>query len=293
MKIAGQSDRTIAPGQSEQVKVTITTTKITGNFTRSVSVTTNDPENHTTSLTCAGKVLVPFKTTPSIVSFGRIARDSGPVSKTVTVERGDGGPLALGLMPLQHRNVQAALREVEPGEKYELDITLSPPWPQRTLITYLTIKTGLADAPQDRVRVVATIPARLDALPTRFNVPRSVPTELDMRVRLAWDGEPGKVLEVTSSDERTSVRLEQQGQHQFVVLHVPAGYTPSQTPRPLVTLKTDDPEVPVLRIPVFGSTINRPARAPSIPSGGTVRRELVARPTTRPTTQPTHSDEGP
>lgn len=263
----------IPPGQSEQAKFTRDTRKLKGPFTKTIRVTTNDPANQNVSLVCTGSVRAPFKVTPNVVSFGQIERTSEALQKTVTITRGDGGPLALELLPVKHANIQASLREIEAGEHYELDVDVIPPWPNRMVQTNLTLKTGVSQAPEQTVRVYARIAPRLRVIPTRFSVPQKIDSERDLRVRLVWSGgDPGKILEVTASDPRTSASFEEAGGQQYVVLHVPKGYTLTPRSRPMVIVKTDDPQAPTLRIQTY------PARTPRTPR---------ATPPTRRTTRST------
>jgi hypothetical protein len=284
-------DHTIAPGQSEEVKVTMTiSSRRSGPFTRSVSVTTNDADHHKTALTCAGTMLVPFKMEPTSVVFGHLVRSDGPQKKTITITRGDGGPLAPELMPVGNPNVEALLREIEPGEKYELDIKVTPDWPRRSLNTNLVLKTGVAEAPEEKIRVYASLAPRLRVVPVRFQVPESVPEERDLRARLVWSkNKPAQILEVTSSDPSTTVRIEEQNNWQQVILHIPAGYKPPLRPRPVVTLKTDDPEVPKMEIEVWQAPKRR--ASPTLTGAGRVPPRLATRPAFgirpgRPTSRP-------
>jgi hypothetical protein len=283
-------DRSIAPGQSEQVKVTVTSARHSGPFTRTVTATTNDADHHKVVLTCAGSVLVPFEMKPSALSFGQLARDAGPQQKTVTITRGDGAPLALEVLPPSDPNLRASLREIEPGEHYELDVEVTPGWSQGSWRTNLMLKTGIAEVPQESIRVYGFIVPRLRAMPVRFTVPRDLPAERELRARLLWsNNRAGQVLEVTSSDPDTPVRIEERNGQQYVVLSVPAGYQPLVRPRPVVTLTTDDPEVPTLDIEVWLAraprTTRTPVRAAPTASGAGVRSTL-RRPSSQPAVRP-------
>jgi hypothetical protein len=228
-------------------------------------------------------VLVPFKLEPksvlNTVSFGQIERTPEPKRKTITVTRGDGSPLAPELSPLDDPNIRASLREIEPGERYELDIEIGPPWPKsQTVQANLKLRTGVSEAPEETLRVYARIAPRLRASPNRFNIPRNLKSERDLRASLVWSGgNPGKILEVTTSDPQTSVRIEEHNNRQSVVLRVPSDYEPPTRGGAYVTVTTDDPEVPTLRMQIYASRI--PQR---------VQRQPVnlARPTDRTTKPP-------
>ncbi len=215
----------------------------------------------------------------NMVSFGQIERTSESMRKTVTITRGDGGPLAPELMPVDDPHVRASLREIEPGERYELDIEIGPPWPQsRAVQANLKLKTGLSEAPEETLRVYGRIAPRLRALPNRFSVPQNLKAERDLRVSLVWSGgDPANILEATTSDPQTSVRVEENNNRQTIVLRVPPEYTPPTRGGAYVTVTTDDPEAPTLRIQVYASRISQ--RTPQSPVN-------VTRPSARPTMRP-------
>jgi hypothetical protein len=258
VKLDGRADRTIAPGQSEQVKVSIATDRKTkGKFTKAIRVTTNDANNPNLTLTCEGTIKVPFEMQPSAISFSEIERGAETQRKTIRITRGEGGPLAPELLPVENENVKASLREIEHGEIYELDVELNPPWPNRAIQAYLTLKTGVAEVPEERIRVYARVAERLRSVPTRFTIPSNVASDLDLKARLIWSGEnPGKITEVSSSDPELTASLVEENGEQSVVLHVPEGYVLPSNSRGYVTVRTDDAEARSLRIQMYA------ARAP-------------------------------
>ncbi|MBN2448410.1 MAG: hypothetical protein JXO22_16910, partial [Phycisphaerae bacterium] len=104
-------------------------------------------------------MLIPWKLEPTILNFGQVARDAESVTKTVMIKRGDGGPLNPELVTPSRDGLSAKLTEIQPGEQYELEVTLTPPWPNGTLSTAVLLKTGLKDIVQESVRVFARIEA--------------------------------------------------------------------------------------------------------------------------------------
>lgn len=302
----GQADRIVAPGKTEQIKLTINTArKRKGKFTKKVAVTTNDAENRNPSLVCEGSVKVPFEMQPAAISFNQVERDAKAQRKTVRITRGEGGPLAPELAPLTNENVKASLREVEAGEVYELDVELVPPWPNRAIQAYLTLKTGVKEVPEERIRVYARVAPRLSSIPARLTIPRNIESDLDLRARLVWSGgTPGKILEVKASDPKLTAEL-QEGENgqQAVVVHVPKGYEPPARARHFVTVKTDDEAAPMLRIQTYLARAPQPGK-PGQPTGTPgkpiIRRieppdrgEKPAAPGARPSVRPVKPLNGP
>jgi len=278
--------RTIEPGANEEIQVTMTAQS--GEINRKIRVQTNDPNNANVQLTCKGKTLVPFRTDPATLNFGKIGRDSGPITKTVTLTRGDGGPLnpKLGKMD---SSLSAELREIEPGEKYELDITVNPPWPNDKLRGSLTVDTGLQEAPTETVRLFGQVDPRLKSQPKSFVLPADPQEDVELRVALVWDGPPGKAIGATATDRQLKAALIEEDGKQFVSLRVPAHYQRKQKMALSVSVTTDDPAVSSLRIPISasgaaaGKAIAQPAVLAPAPSPAN-----SAPPDGQPASQPAH-----
>jgi hypothetical protein len=119
----------------------------------------------------------------------------------------------------------------------------------------------VSEAPEEKIRVYARIAPRLRASPPRFTIPQNLQTERDLRVGLEWSGgNPGKILDVKTSDTQTSVRLEENNGRQIVVLRVPADYKPPTRGAAFVTVMTGDAEAPSLRIPIWVARASQPTR---------------------------------
>ncbi|MBN2448459.1 MAG: hypothetical protein JXO22_17160 [Phycisphaerae bacterium] len=170
--------------------------------------------------------------------------------RTLVLTRGDGGPLALELLPSPSPRLTASLREIEPGERYELDVEYAPPWPNKSLTSALRIKTGVPEAPLDTLRVYGTVRARLQPTPAAVNIPSNVPRDSQLRVALRWSGgAPGHVLEAKTDDPDLTATIEDDGDKQSLVVNVPRGYKiPRGKHQVNITLKTDDPLVPALTV---------------------------------------------
>lgn len=250
-------------------------------------------------LTCVGTVKVPFTLKPRSISFGRISRESENVERTVRITRGDGDPLDLEVMPVTNENVTTTLREIEAGEVYELNVVAKPPWPNNSVRANIVLHTGVTESPTQTIRVYGMVAPRLAAMPSRLRVPAGLSKDIDLRAKLMWSGgEPGKILEATTSAPETSVRVDEKDGQQVLVMHVPAGFAPARG-RAYITIKTDDAQAPMLRIPVIANT-PRSTRATSAtrrattprprPADGPVPARPTPTPTPTPTTRPATAD---
>ena len=157
MGFNGRSDRTIKPGATEDLAITLSCHKLTGSFTRNIIVTTNDPDHPRETLVCKGQILEPLKMMPNNVNFGNISPQASTLQKTISLTRGDGGPLNPKLAPINTPGVEASIKEIEPGKRYELVVKLTPPFKSRRLAATLQLETGSAEAPTVTIPVYATI----------------------------------------------------------------------------------------------------------------------------------------
>jgi hypothetical protein len=243
--------------------------------------------------------MIAAKVEPASANFAQIPRKAPAQTKTVTLTRGDAGPLTPRVLsinsspfkpglrasevsasqaaPPANPAIKAELREIEAGERYELDVTVSPPWPNSMLQGSVTVQTGIAEAPQEVIPVSVTLAPRLAVQPQLLRIPPQVDSDLDLTAKLIWsDNNPGKVVETTVNDAKLQVQAEDLDGQPVVVLHVPAGYQPSRSAGLFVTVKTDDPEAPTLQIQIAGrqasptmlaprGTATRPALTPAKP----------------------------
>ncbi len=257
MKFNGPADRTIKPGASEKLEVTLSSGKNKGDFSKTLAVTTNDPRHPNETLTCRAKVLVPIQVNPASVNFGQISRKDSTKQQKVVITRGDLGSLALKLTPTESPGLVAQLHEIEPGERYELEVTLNPPFPSEPLRANLTLETGIAEVPILPIPVYATLAPWVVAQPPRFTVPMQRTPDWQEIVRLVWDDDtPHKILDVSTDDAELTVRVDEAEDQQRIVLQVPGEYATQARTRN-VSIKTDDPQSPEVRVPV---TFARPAK---------------------------------
>ncbi len=229
---------------------------------------TNDKNNRSVTLKGTVRVMTALTCDPQTVNFGQIARTDEPQTKTITITKGDAGEIRPKLVPVKTANISAELREIEAGAKYELHVTLSPPWPNDSIRGAVTLETGIPQSPTERLRVFANLDPRLRSEPGSFEVPPNQTTETEWKARLVWSGRPGLATSVTSTDPRIQAHLDSQAGIQYVVIKVPADYSAESRRAAAVIVRTDDEAVSSVRIPVRVTASPRAMAAPSAAEGG-------------------------
>lgn len=188
--------------------------------------------------------------TPPRLNFGQVSRGSQELVQTADLKRGDGGPIKLELRPLNSPSFKADLKEITPGEHYQLSVTLTPPDHEPRAYATLEIATGVSEAPTLTIPLFAALPPRVQAQPHHITVPSTREGDWEQVIDLVWDdGKPHKVLDATPSDAGLKTRIDEQDGKQRVVLVVPAGYESKHSVQ-RITIRTDDPATPTIIVPV-------------------------------------------
>lgn len=85
--------------------------------------------------------------------------------------RGDGGPLTPKVAPISTEGLSATIKEITPGERYELVLTLTPPLKPGRFSTNVQVETGIPQAPTATVPVLGVVAPPRAAEPTAGSPP--------------------------------------------------------------------------------------------------------------------------
>ena len=226
---------------------------------------TNDAKNPEVDLWRKMTILTALDVVPSLVNFGKLKRHAEAQTRTLMVTRTDAPVIQPKIVSTSDERISARLYENEAGERYTLSVTIQPPWPNMRLSGYITLDTGVRELPQIDIRLTALFEPRLHVSPRVFHIPRYLPDGTKLEAELVWsENDAAQILEVTTSDAALKATVVQRDERQVLVLDVPAHYVlPKYS---FVTVKTDDPAVSELRIPVrLQRAKAEPASGSSIP----------------------------
>ena len=215
-----------------------------------ITVKTNDPRNPTVKLICKGKLLESAYVNPKRLNFGKISKHATSKTLKAVLTPGDGGPIKPHIVSQELKGVKATLHEIEAGKRYELEVTLVPPFEGKRLLRSVELESGVKDTPNIRVSISAAFKPRVVAQPYRLRLPKDPSPGWEQRAKLVWDTEKKpKILEVSINEEGLSARAVEEKGEQWIVVSMNDKYQPILTPR-LITVTTDDTESPTVRITV-------------------------------------------
>jgi hypothetical protein len=147
--------------------------------------------------------------------------------------------------------LETTMREIEPGEHYELNVALKPPYPNAPARTTIQLRTGVEEDPRMVIHLSADFPPRVRVIPRQFVLPQDIEEPVERTVRLEWiDTTPGQIIRAEANVPELTCRPEERDGRQYVVLSAPAGYSRAMGTYPKVTITTDDDLLPSFTVPI-------------------------------------------
>ena len=291
--MSGPAGRVIAPGRREHIEVAknslVKAGWCKGGTGERVSVRTNDPVTPRLVLVACAAVKDAMTTDPlpgehGSFHFPQFSRRSTRETMTIRLLRGDGGPIHPELREIgfprsegsgrpwriePSQSLSAEVREVDPGERYELTVTARPPWPPwRSTMFQVVVATGVPEQPESKLNLWLYVEPRLRTEPT--TLPESDKGSTVRAVaRLVWsdDRPPGRVLAVEPDDSELLVEILETPQGQVLVVESrDEAYWARGLYRAreiCMKVRTDDPEAPETRICVENASYRPPSDASS------------------------------
>jgi len=266
---ASVKKKLLAPGDSEEVKVTYNTEKRVAKVSQKIQVHSNDPASPVTTIEVKGQVKqVVEMSDRQGLNFGSIGRNDA-VTKSVEIECAYAEPLTLRLKEIASESFDVRLEEIEAGHRYRLTATTKPPLQNGLNHASVQLLTGLDLLPEVPVRVWGTVQAPVAVTPNVLYVSGQInePTQRVLRVTSRRE-RPLRVTGITVSDPAiqaevlpSPARSAKPSSENVATVRVtlPA---PDELPAggATITIATDDAEYAELVVPVRTRAV---ARKPS------------------------------
>jgi hypothetical protein len=280
-------NKVLQPGQTEEFRVSYSTTKRTENVRQKILVYSDDPANPVTMIQVRGRVRQLLELSPpNGLSFGPLGRDE-TVTKSVQIKCTYTAPITLRLEESEFDHLNVRLEEIEAGKRYELTATTKPPMPDGLLSAYARLLTGLELVPEYPLRISGSVQAPVAVMPNKLYVASHMGKSSLRSLRVTSRREqPLVVKNVTASLPaiKTEVLPANTGgsnaaTRNEVIIRVtlpPASEIPAQGGQ--ITIITNDAEYSELVVPVLKQAVA--ARSREVKAAA--QQEPEANPTQRP-----------
>ncbi|MCH7883723.1 MAG: redoxin domain-containing protein [Planctomycetes bacterium] len=252
--IAGPYPRSIEPGESGEFPFSIATKKLRSRFEKSITVESSDPLNPKLRLKVRGEVKRYVDVVPANANFGTLFGGE-PQERVINITNNTDDPLEIKLSPPTTDDFEFTLEEKEPGKRFELRVSVSPPYKPGNLTSVITLETNKKAQEKVTVYARAKVPQRIDVQPTSIVVVEPSGTQtrgLSRVIRITnYGATPVKVLEATVDDPEITLTLSERtaGKAYTVMVQMPPNYSVPSTGR-TITLTLDDKDKPTVEVPI-------------------------------------------
>lgn len=207
--VATKPKSPLAPGESTQMTVTYDSVKRRGPARQTITLLTNDPHNPRVPFQVRGAVRPLFEAKPiEELAFGRVFEDSVE-TRSIEIKNLYTEKMVLKLAPGQDfGSFDVELRELEPGQRYELQARTRPPLTLGIPDAHIKLTTSLERFPTFDIVAFATVLPPIAVDRKQLFLPRQSQNEIRQVLKLSYaPGQPVKLKEVRATHPAIAVEL--------------------------------------------------------------------------------------
>ncbi len=273
---AGDWTRQVEPGEAGSIPIQFNSANFNGQIGKAITVICNDTNQPAVVLQIKGTIWKPIDVMPQFAVLN-ITAESPSASTTVRIVSNEEGPVTLGVPEGNNSAFAAELRTNQPGKQFELVVRTVPPLPAGNVQGQFTVKTSSTNVAVINVTVWANVQPVVVAMPAQIVLPAAPlagPMALTVSIRnngtnMVTLSEPA----VSTKGVEAQVKEIEAGRIFNVMLNFPAGFEIAQGERVELSVKSNHPQFPVIKVPVH--QLPRPASAlvppASVPDSGAKR----------------------
>jgi hypothetical protein len=272
---AGDWTHRIEPGQTGVIPIQFDSAQNSGNITKTVDVYSNAKNQPRLTLFLKGAVWRPIEINPQTAFINIPADTTNRESTTVKIVNKTDSPMTLSEPTSTNPSFSAELKETQPGKEFELVITAEPPFTVGNAPGTISMKTSLTNSPAINITAVARVAPAIQVNPPQFYLNALPNRWYTNRVSIRGNIASNVLIlsNAIASDSRIEVRLEPLGLKGMYNLMAafPPGFEVPQGQRAEVTVESNYPRNPVIKIPILQigrsrAFANPPVRIPPPPT---------------------------
>jgi len=278
--LVGEAPGPVAPGQVAKLTFVIDAASLRKDrYEKRIVITTNDPQKAAFDLILRGECKRYVRVTPMSAGFGRIKK-SEQRERVLTIQLNGDKPVKLSLAsPLEGKFAFDLIETIE-GREYKLFVNTRPPFEPGMHRVEAVIKTNIEAQPEVRVSVYATVPNRIETVPSYVSLKRRDKREAHPDraqtyvIQFNNHGEsPVRALGVSCTDSAVKVELREitAARQYRVLVRLPANYE-MPVDGATLAIKTDDKEQPTVLVPIRPTRVSRPAHLDGRTTAGAKKR---------------------
>lgn len=268
---AGEYPSELAPGESGLFPFSLKSNKLRGRFSKTITVKSNDPATPALKLKLQGNCTARIEVKPSAIRFKSVVGGASDTS-VAKITNHTGQPLELELDGSSADGpFTFSLIEKVAGKEFELHVSVATAAKAGVQRASANMRTNLKALEIVSLPVSVRVVDRLEVIPSELKIrpPRKTgvragdPTTKTLHFFNHGDS-PVQVLEATVDDPKltATVTPRKDGKGYDIRLEFPGSYRPPPGGC-LLTVKTDDAQVPTIQVPIKRSEIRTARRKPA------------------------------
>jgi hypothetical protein len=260
---AGDWTKSVAAGGTGKVSVQFNSANFNGPVLKTVTVTSNEKQKPVTVLQLKGTVWKPIELVPQYTVL-TVPPDAPSASATVRIVNHLDEPLDVFSPVSSNPAFSAVLITNQPGKEYQINLTSAGELNSGNVQGKVTLKTSSAKTPTLDVPFWANVQPIISVIPPRIMLPQApLKVKAPMTVTIQNNSTNALTLsEPSVNAPGVDVQLKevQPGRLYNAVLTFPENFELRQDMGIALTLKSSQPRMPEIRVPV--AQMARPVVAP-------------------------------
>lgn len=284
---AGTWDKEVPAGGTGAIPLQFNSAGFSGNISKAVTVTFEDPEQPVVVLTIQGKVWTPVEVNPTAAVFTFAEDSTNSEVRTIQIVNHEAADLKLEA-PQVGPGFNAEIKTIKPGKEFELRISMSSTAPSGNLTAPITVRTSSKEMPVISVYAMAVSRPAVAVSPQTLILPAASQNNVfSPVVTIRSDAGPALALSEASSNVpgvRVEPRELQPGRLFQLSVVFPVDPKLEGVTNPEISVKTSHPRYPVLRIPIIRT--HAPAAVSAAPPAPQPPRQATFGPSPTPVRGP-------
>jgi hypothetical protein len=279
---AGTWDKVVEPGKTGSIPLQLNSANFGGIIMKQATVTCNDPSQSNVVLQIKGTVWKAIEVTPTMAVFNISSEAQTNDTKVVRIVSNLDQPLTLSDLQCTNSSFKAELKTVKEGKEFELQITAIPPFNSPSVVAPVTLKTSSTNMPVINVSAYAVVQQPVTVAPSQIILPPGPFTNVVHHVVTVRNtGTNSLVLSeanVNVPGAEVHVQETQPGRLFNLSVDFPAGFEVKAGQQVEVSVKSNHPKFPLIKVPVI-----QPQRPPTAAAVQGVSSATRIVPPTKPT----------
>ena len=251
---AGEWSKQVDPGKTGTIPIQFNSAHYSGQVLKTITVTSNDKEQHSFGLQLKGTIWKPIDVNPSFAVMNIPPDADSNITQKVQIVNNMEEEVTLSPPVSNNSAFQTELRTNTPGKNYEVVITMSPPFDKPNMQAQISLKSSSTNMPEVTFTVLANMQQAVVVNPAQVML-AAAPLATKQTISIMVQNNSAKPLKLTEpavDAKGVEVRLSEPnpGRYFTIQLDFPQGFEIAQGAKAEFTVKSDHPRYPVIKVPI-------------------------------------------